>query len=366
VALFDKKEGQFSFSNFTSSLRVRDPEALDYRFLHWFLFWMHLSGVTEGMQSHSTGIRNLDGDAYKAIRISYPSLTGQQRIVAILDEAFDGIATARTNFEKNLLDSMEVFQRALDQAIQGKLVASSPKDEPIQELLSKIEALRSKAIKHGNAKPLKTDSVEKSEEDGFPIPPGWEWVHLESLTVGISDGVHRKPDYVNEGIPFVTVRNLTAGPGISFEDLNYITRSDHEEFIKRTHPEKGDILITKDGTIGVVRLIDTNVEFSIFVSVALIKPVLPELGPYLTYALRSPSVQSQIVPQGAALKHLYLVDLRRLAIPLPPLQEQKRIVARLNALSEETQHLENTYKQKIVALDELKQSLLHRAFNGNL
>ena len=64
-------------------------------------------------------------------------------------------------------------------------------------------------------------------------------------------------------------------------------------------------------TIGVVRLIETDVEFSIFVSVALIKPVLRELGPYLVYALRASCVQSQIVPQGAALKHLYLVDLKK-------------------------------------------------------
>ena len=117
-------------------------------------------------------------------------------------------------------------------------------------------------------------------------------------------------------------------------------------------------------TIGVVRLIETDVEFSIFVSVALIKPVLRELGPYLVYALRASCVQSQIVPQGAALKHLYLVDLRRLGIPLPPLSEQNRIVARLDSLAEETQRLATIYERKLAALDDLKKSLLHRAFSG--
>jgi type I restriction enzyme S subunit len=70
VALFDKEEGEFSFSNFTAALRVCDADELDFRFLHRFLYWVHLSGVTEGMQSHSTGIRNLDGEAYKAIKIT--------------------------------------------------------------------------------------------------------------------------------------------------------------------------------------------------------------------------------------------------------------------------------------------------------
>jgi type I restriction enzyme S subunit len=77
VVLFDLADGDFSFSNFTSALRVLEPDILDFRFLHKFLHWTYLSGVTEGMQSHSTGIRNLDGDAYKAIKISFPPLPEQ-------------------------------------------------------------------------------------------------------------------------------------------------------------------------------------------------------------------------------------------------------------------------------------------------
>jgi type I restriction enzyme S subunit len=189
---------------------------------------------------------------------------------------------------------------------------------------------------------------------------------LETLTVGISDGVHQKPNYTKSGVPFIKVNNLTAGPGISFEDVSYVSREDHEEFIKRTRPERGDILISKDGTIGVVRLVETDIEFSLFVSVALVKPAIKELGPYLAYALSASSVQSQIVPQGAALKHLYLVDLRRLSIPLPPLAVQRLIVERLDQLRQEAVRLEDLYRQKVKALDELKQSLLREAFSGRL
>jgi type I restriction enzyme S subunit len=114
VILFDKTEGVFSFSNFTAALRVRDPKSLDFRFLHKFLHWAYVSGITEGMQSHSTGIRNLDGDAYKAIKIKFPSLAEQERIVTLLDEAFDGIATARTNAEQNLQNARAIFDSVLD------------------------------------------------------------------------------------------------------------------------------------------------------------------------------------------------------------------------------------------------------------
>ena len=113
VALFDKEEGDFSFSNFTAALRVLDPDDLDFRFVHKFLHWTYVSGVTEGMQSNSTGIRNLDGDAYKAIAITYPPLSEQQRIVRILDEAFEGIATAKANAEKNLQNARAIFENYL-------------------------------------------------------------------------------------------------------------------------------------------------------------------------------------------------------------------------------------------------------------
>src|ERR1035437_1434616 len=116
VALFDRHDGDFSFSNFTASLRVLEPDELDFRFLHTFLHWTYVSGVTEAMQSHSTGIRNLNTDAYKAIEISYPPVPDQQRIVGILDEAFAAIATARANTEENLRNARGVFDSCLDRA----------------------------------------------------------------------------------------------------------------------------------------------------------------------------------------------------------------------------------------------------------
>src|SRR4029077_1754671 len=119
IALFDKKEGEFSFSNFTAAMRVHDPKTLDFRFLHKFLFWTHLSGVTETMQSHSTGIRNLDGDAYKSIEIALPPVPEQRRIVGILDEACDSIAKAKANAEKNVQNARELFHSVLNAAITG-------------------------------------------------------------------------------------------------------------------------------------------------------------------------------------------------------------------------------------------------------
>jgi type I restriction enzyme S subunit len=335
----------------------------DPRFIYAFLGWQF-----EYFQSLGSGatVPGLSREDLLDLQVYLPPLPEQRRIVAILDEAFDGIATVKANAEKNLHNARAIFEAVLNISILGKLIPQNPEDASVADLINQIDKMRTTAVHHGIAKPVKTSPVKMDGEAHLALPKTWSWTQLESLTVGISDGVHKKPEYVPDGIPFITVKNLTAGSVISFDDLNYITQKDHEEFIKRTHPQKGDILITKDGTIGVVRLIETDVEFLIFVSVALIKPVMRELGPYLVYALRASCVQSQIVPQGAALKHLYLVDLRRLAIPLPPLAEQKRIVARLDALAEETERLESIYQRKLAALGELKKSLLYRAFSGML
>src|SRR2546430_14834545 len=119
---------------------------------------------------------------------------------------------------------------------------------------------------------------------------------------------HKKPNYVPSGIPFVTVRNLTAGLGISFEKLNYVTPDDHAEFLRRANPEQGDILVSKDGTLGVIRVINTDVEFSIFVSVALVKPVIRAMGSYFGTAPAPPPVQFLLGPKGPGLQHLQLEE----------------------------------------------------------
>lgn len=142
VILFDKTEGVFSFSNFTAALRVRDPKNLDFRFLHKFLHWTYVSGITEGMQSHSTGIRNLDGDAYKAIKINYPPLPEQQRIVTLLDEAFDGIATAKANAEKNLQNARAIFESQREVLLAFK---SGWTEAPLADLCDVKHAIRLQA-----------------------------------------------------------------------------------------------------------------------------------------------------------------------------------------------------------------------------
>lgn len=113
VIIFDKKEGDFSFSNFTSVIKIKRKDQIDFKYLHKYLFFSYITGVTKKMQSHSTGIRNLNFKLYKEIEIPFPPISVQKRIVKALDEAFEKIAKVKENTEKNLQNARELFESYL-------------------------------------------------------------------------------------------------------------------------------------------------------------------------------------------------------------------------------------------------------------
>jgi type I restriction enzyme, S subunit len=155
---------------------------------------------------------------------------------------------------------------------------------------------------------------------------------LSDVTTKIVDGVHKTPTYVEKGIPFLTVENLTRGRGIDFTRTRFVTEVDHREFIKRAHPQFGDVLVSKDGTLGVARVVDDDREFSIFVSVALLKPALDRVDPWYLRAYFDSSLFKKALASktsGSALKHIHLIDFRNARVPVPDLVAQAAVVRRL-------------------------------------
>jgi type I restriction enzyme S subunit len=162
---------------------------------------------------------------------------------------------------------------------------------------------------------------------------------LDDFAVKIVDGVHRTPNYIREGVPFIVIENLNRGPGIDFTKTRFVSDSDHAEFSRRANPERGDVLVSKDGTLGVARYVDTDRPFSIFVSVALIKPDRRVLdGRFLTWYIRSKVFWEHVkrTSAGSALKHIHLRDFK--SAPFPNF-----------SLSEQTYHVERLQKVEILA-----------------
>ncbi|NEQ24696.1 MAG: restriction endonuclease subunit S [Microcoleus sp. SIO2G3] len=184
----------------------------------------------------------------------------------------------------------------------------------------------------------------------------------------IVDGTHHTPTYVEDGVPFLSVKDVRDGK-IYFDNCKYISQEEHKELCKRCYPEPGDLLITKSGTIGRCAVVNTKREFSLFVSVALLKPAIDDVNTsFISLAFQAwfqtINVQNDIT--GSAIKNFHLVDFRKLALPLPPLNEQRRIVTKIEALKARSQRVKEELEAIPALLDQFRQSVLAAAFRGDL
>ena len=279
----------------------------------------------------------------------------------------------------------------LQMAVQGKLVPQDPNDEPASVLLERIRKEKEQLIKDGKIKKEKNPSyifrgadnlpyekVGKNEpvciadEVPFEIPESWEWVRLGTILYKLSDGTHSRPRYVASGIPFISVKDVSGGK-LDFSDCKYITAEEHRELYSRCNPEYGDILLTKVGTTGIPVLVDTTNEFSLFVSVALLKFNQEMLSnEYLIYLINSPLVQKQVEKntRGVGNKNWVMRDIANTLIVIPPLLEQKRIVSKLQEILPFVDNYAHAYS-KVEELNNsfpelLKKSILQEAVQGKL
>lgn len=179
----------------------------------------------------------------------------------------------------------------------------------------------------------------------------WEMVELDQIC-DVRDGTHDSPKYVlNNGIPFITQKNITI-EGLSFDDVNYISKEDHTKIIKRSNVEFGDIIISMIGANrGMSCVIDDNREFSIK-NVGLIKTLGKINHTYLLYYLKSPSAQAYIslMSSGGAQQFIGLTSLRKFPIPVPDVIEQLEIVKAIEEemkLVKANKRLIEIYEQKI-------------------
>lgn len=310
-----------------------DKNKIDIDYFKWFLksdsFRKIVQSQTRG------GIKTeLKSKRFLPLEIDLPDLKSQKQILKKIQSMENEINELEQNvsYDENLLSKLK--QAILSEAVQGKLVSQDLRDESAFELLKKIKREKEKLIKEGKIKRGKELPVIEDDEIPYELPKGWVWCRLGDVCFQITDGTHHTPTYIKEGIPFLSVKNLSHGK-IDFSNTKYISQGEHKELIKRCNPEYLDLLLTKVGTTGIGRLINTKKEFSIFVSVALLKYPQKLIHPnYLEHLINSPLVKRQSLDgtEGVGNKNLVLRKITNFTIPLPPLAEQKRIVEKVDAL----------------------------------
>jgi type I restriction enzyme, S subunit len=193
-----------------------------------------------------------------------------------------------------------------------------------------------------------------------------ELVTIDSICNDISDGTHFTPTYITNGIPFLSVKDLTKGY-ISFDDCRHIDIEEHKKLIKRCNPQYGDVLYTKVGTTGIAKAIDIKRDFSIFVSVALLKlkdnisPSFIEKSLNLSFCRK----QAYKLTQGATNKNLVIKDLKTIKLFCPEYSEQLKIVKKLENIDNTLNKLNVSIDERATYINALASSILRKAFNGD-
>ena len=256
------------------------------------------------------------------VAISYPeALSEQQRIVALLDEAFAGLATAKANAERNLQNARAIFESHLQSVFSER---------------------------------------------------GEGWVEKQLRDFCSFENGDRGSNYPSKkarsatGIPFINAGHLT-DDGIDLARMDYIPR-ERFDLLSNGKIRAGDILFCLRGSLGKFASVGDLDEGAIASSLVIVRPDETVLNDYLVAYFRSSLCASMIneFKNGTAQPNLSARSLGDFIAPLPPLPDQKLLVKELDDLREETQRHTRLYERKLAALEELKQSLLHQAFNGEL
>ena len=312
------------FWNVDTAFGLAAKAGMDSRFLYFFCLSYDFSAHNRG-----TTIPSLVKSELLNIPIPVPPLAEQQRIVGLLDEAFEGLATAKANAEKNLQNARALFESHLQSVFTQRGLGWVEKRLGDENLLEIIDGDR-----------------------GVNYPNG--------------------SDFQDEGYClFMNTKNVRPD-GFEFESTMFITE-EKDRLLRKGKLKRDDVVLTTRGTIGNVGIYSEDVPFDnirINSGMLIFRPNKSALLPAFLFELfRSEIVKDQIRKQttGAAQPQLPIKTLVNFTIPVPTkLADQAALVKKLRAFEPETQNLARLYEQKLAALAELKKSLLHQAFSGEL
>jgi len=335
-------EGKYWVNNHAHCIDSPDKSIL--QFICFFINAINLEKYVTGSAQPK-----MTQDNMNSILVALPPYKEQQLISQQLDIIWASID--KIEFEKeNVLKLVDnAKSKILDLAIRGKLVSQDSNDEPASVLLERIRAEKEELIKQGKIKCDKKESVIFKGDDNsyyervgdiisniddeipFEVPQNWEWSRLQTICYPITDGTHKTPTYSDSGYIFLSAKNITTGK-INWNDIMYIPKSLHDELYSRVSPKMNDILLAKNGTTGVAAIVDRECEFDIYVTLALLRVINNNISSqYLLKIIASNTIQDYFKSslKGIGVPNLHLEHIRTTLIPIPPINEQNKIVEKI-------------------------------------
>ena len=305
------------------------PEYLKF-FMESQLYWQQLRNGTI-----ATAQPNCNGQTLSKMMVPIPPLEEQHRIVAKIEEIlpyidqYDKAYTKLETFNKKFPEDMK--KSILQMAMQGKLVEQRSEEGTANELYEQIVAEKAQLIKDGKIKKEKPLPEITEDEIPFEIPSSWKWVRLSEV-INVRDGTHDSPKYRETGIPLVTSKNISGGR-LDFSNVKYISREDANKINERSNVDSGDILFAMIGSIGNPVIVKKDREFCVK-NVALFKNYDKSKMciEYVYWFLYREQYVMKKNASGGVQSFISLKVFRNYLFPLPPLEEQKRIVAKIEEL----------------------------------
>ena len=300
---------------------LRPEPALDAEFLYYYLARPQFLEEGARTMTGAVGHKRVTKEFVESYPIPVPPLSEQQRVVAILDEAFEDIATAKANAEKNLQNSRDLCEELMQ--------ALFPED-------SFVDA---------------------------------DAPSLDSLCELIVDCEHKTAPTQESGIPSIRTPNIGKGR-LLLDGVYRVSEATYEEWTRRAKPQAGDLILAREAPAGNVAVVPPGMKVCLGQRTVLIRPKKSILeSDYLAQLLLRQNSQRRLLAhsRGATVQHINMKDIRAFKIAaVPSLEAQRGIVARINELFALEDRLITIYSGKLTALDELKKSLLHQAFTGQL
>jgi type I restriction enzyme S subunit len=306
----------------SSEYFVFRPDAtVSKEWLYYFLSRETFRVEGAARMSGAVGHKRVSKEFIEDYPIPVPPLAEQQRIVGLLDEAFEGLATAKANAEKNLQNARALFESHLQSVFTQR-------------------------------------------------GPGWVEKRIEEWCESVMDCVNKTAPVVEEPTPFKMIRTTNVRNGrVDVSTVRYVTEETYKIWTRRQIPQKGDVILTREAPMGEVGMLLTDDKVFLGQRLVSYRADSTKLDNYfLLFALQSGDLQGQIHAKasGSTVQHMRVPDTKNLLLAAPPLAKQRQTVEQLMGLREETQRLARLYERKLAALEALKKSLLHQAFAGEL
>jgi type I restriction enzyme S subunit len=289
----------------------------------WFLYYLHACDLDGTLRNYfsGTGIQHFTGEALSQFELPLPPLRELLSIVSILDEAFDGITVAKANAEKNLQNARSLFESQLEATFTFTKQGKGWIDTTIGQHIRFID--------YRGKTPKKTES----------------------------------------GLRLITAKNVKMGY-VREAPMEFVAPETYDGWMTRGIPRRGDVLFTTEAPLANVAQLETDEKVVFAQRIIVMQPDAAKLdSTFLKYLLLSRPVQQRIRTKGtgATVQGIKASLLKSIEISFPSsLTMQRQIVTKLDTLREETRRLEAIHRRKLAALDELKRSLLHKAFAGEL